>query len=87
VALGGGVAAYFASLAAIRLRCGERPRPTQLAAAALAVIAIPIATEVPALATLSGLAAVTVAAALTDRILPTGGTPSGTASSGTPAGQ
>jgi low temperature requirement protein LtrA len=86
VALGGGVALYFAALAAIRLRCRERPRPSQLAAAALAVIAIPLATEVPALATLAGLAAVTVAAALTDRILVSpGGTAARSASPGTTA--
>jgi low temperature requirement protein LtrA len=71
VALGGGVAAYFAALAAIRLRCGLRPQPTQLAAVVLACLAVPVATEVPALTALGGLALLTAATALADRYVAT----------------
>jgi low temperature requirement protein LtrA len=67
VALGGGVAVYFAALAAIRLRCGQRPRPSQLAAVGLAAATVPLATEIAALATLGLLAGIIAAVALADR--------------------
>ena len=68
VALGGGVAAFFGALAAIRLRIGMRPRPTQLLTTAAALAVIPLAMEVSATVALAALAAVTVAAAVADTI-------------------
>ena len=68
VALGGGVAAFFGALAAIRLRIGMRPRPTQVLTTAAALAVIPLAMEVSATVALAALAAVTVAAAVADTI-------------------
>ena len=67
VALGGGVALFFAALAGIRVRRGARPGTTRLAAAALAAAAIPLATAVPAIVALTGLAAIAGLVTLTDR--------------------
>jgi low temperature requirement protein LtrA len=56
VALGSGVAMYYAALAAIRVRRGARPQITQLALVVVAGLVIPGATRLPAIASLAVLA-------------------------------
>ena len=86
VALGGGVAGYFAALAGIRLRIGLRPTPAQVGATVAALAVIPLATEVSATVSLGVLAAVTMAAAVTEYLTGTDSTDPGTDDDGkTPA--
>lgn len=63
-ALCGGVALYFGALAAIRVRSGVRPHPSQLIAAALALAVIPLALEVSSTIALATLAVLTTATAV-----------------------
>jgi low temperature requirement protein LtrA len=63
-AYGGGVALYFAGLAGIRLRRGDRPGALCLAAVVLALALIPVGAEVDAIVTTVALAAVALGVAL-----------------------
>ena len=63
-AYAGGVALYFAGLAAIRVRRGDRPGGLCVAAVALALALIPVGAEVDALVTTVALAAVALAVGL-----------------------
>ena len=56
VALGSGVAMYYAALAAIRVRRGARPRITQLALVVIAGLVVPAATKLPSIVSLATLA-------------------------------
>ena len=64
-AFAGGVALFFAGLAAIRLRRGDHPGVLCLVAIAVAALMIPIGTAIDALATMAVLAVVALGVALT----------------------
>jgi hypothetical protein len=65
VALGSGVAMYYAALAAIRVRRGARPQTTQLALVVIGGLVMPGATRLPAIASLAVLAvAITIQASI-----------------------
>jgi low temperature requirement protein LtrA len=64
VALGGGVAIFFAALAGMRLRRRAHPGVVHLAVVVLAVATIPLATVVPAIVALSTLATLAALAAV-----------------------
>ena len=70
LALGGGVALFFAALGAIRLRRRTRPGASRLVAAAGAAAVIPLSTVLPALASLTILALLAAAAAGFERVRP-----------------
>ena len=56
VALGSGVAMYYAALAAIRVRRGARPQMTQLALVVIVGLVVPAATKLPSILSLTTLA-------------------------------
>ncbi|HEX6419118.1 MAG TPA: low temperature requirement protein A [Acidimicrobiales bacterium] len=60
----GGVALYFAGLAGIRLRRGDAAGRLCLAAVAMALLMIPVGGEIDAVATVSGLAALSLGVAI-----------------------
>jgi low temperature requirement protein LtrA len=66
-AAGGGVALYFAGLAAIRARRGDRPGGPCIAAVAVALLVIVAGRELDAVATMAVLAAVALGVALVGR--------------------
>jgi low temperature requirement protein LtrA len=66
-AVGVGVALYFAALTAIAVRRGSRPDIAYPAAAAIALVTIPLAQEIDAVWSLAALAAVAVGAAALSR--------------------
>ncbi len=63
-AFAGGVALFFAGLAAIRVRRGDRPGPSCLLAVAVALVMIPIGSEVDAVLTVGVLAVVALGVAI-----------------------
>jgi len=67
VALGGGLALFFAALTAIALRRGGRPDPAHPIAAGLAAAAIPLAANLDAVWSLAALAVVSLGAASASR--------------------
>jgi len=66
-AAGGGVALYFAGLAAIRVRRGDRPGGPCVAAVAVALLVIVVGRELDAVATMAVLAVVALGVALVGR--------------------
>ncbi|MGH9214528.1 MAG: low temperature requirement protein A [Acidimicrobiales bacterium] len=67
VALGGGVALFYAALAGIRLRRRSRAGSARLAAVVAATALIPVATQAPAIVSLTILAALTLVVAVATR--------------------
>jgi low temperature requirement protein LtrA len=70
VALGSGVAMYYAALAAIRVRRGAQPQMTQLGLAMAAGLVVPAATKLPSIVSLAALAVAILIATCVEHLAP-----------------